>query len=106
MRESLLALLRNHQAVIMKLFRAFQAAPSLIYSLPLLVIGALSGCAQQPQVKSAHLPVKRVVVYRNGVAYFERAGELDGQEVAFELRKDSIGDFLASLAVMERGGSS
>ncbi|MGH7439713.1 MAG: hypothetical protein ACRENE_28825, partial [Polyangiaceae bacterium] len=52
------------------------------------------------------LPVKRVVVYRNGVAYFERAGHVERDEVRFKMRQTEVGDFLATLAVMERGGSS
>ena len=64
----------------------------------------LSGCARQGQVESGQLPVRRVVVYRNGVAYFERSGEVKSKRVEFQLRKENIGDFLATLAVMERGG--
>ncbi len=48
----------------------------------------------------------RVVVYRNGVAYFERAGRVDTEKIAFKVRSDSVGDFLATLSVMEKGGSS
>ncbi len=52
------------------------------------------------------LPVHRVVVYRNGVAYSERAGHVDRDEVRFKMKPSEVGDFLATLAVMERGGSS
>lgn len=52
------------------------------------------------------LPVERVIVYRNGVAYFERAGHVDQGEVRFKMRPEEVDDFLATLAVMERGGSS
>lgn len=72
-----------------------------------LALGMLSlstGCIQSAQVKSEQLPVKRVVVYRNGVAYFERAGEVDSEQVHFKLREENVGDFLATLAVLERGG--
>lgn len=62
------------------------------------------GCVRSAQVKSEQLPVRRVVVYRNGVAYFERQGEVDSERVHFKLRKENVGDFLATLAVLERGG--
>lgn len=62
------------------------------------------GCGGSPQVRSSELPVHRVVVYRNGVAYFERRGEVDSESVHFQLRKENVGDFLATLAVLERGG--
>jgi len=71
-----------------------------------LMAGAGSvGCGRGPQVQS-ELPIRRVVVYRNGVAYFERAGHVDRDDVRFKMRQTEVGDFLATLAVMEQGGSS
>lgn len=66
----------------------------------------LIGCGGAAQVESTQLPVKRVVVYRNGVAYFERAGIVDSAQVHFQLREENVGDFLATLAVLERGGQT
>lgn len=74
------------------------------------ILGALllwpvaTGCVSSAQVESEQLPVRRVVIYRNGVAYFERKGEVDSEEVHFKLREENVGDFLATLAVLERGG--
>ncbi|HEX3344960.1 MAG TPA: DUF4139 domain-containing protein [Polyangiaceae bacterium] len=70
----------------------------------LCVVGGI-GCGSQAVVHS-ELPIKRVVVYRNGVAYFERAGHVEKDEVRFKMRPAEVGDFLATLAVMEAGGSS
>jgi hypothetical protein len=67
---------------------------------------ALFGCARGPDIASPELPLRRVVVYRNGVGYFERGGEVDGEEVSFKMRQRMVGDFLATLAIVERGGSS
>ena len=67
---------------------------------------ALVGCARGPNVSSAELPLRRVVVYRNGVGYFERAGTVNEDQVTFKMRQRMVGDFLASLAIVERGGSS
>lgn len=66
--------------------------------------GAL-GCARGPDVGS-NLPLQKVVVYRNGIAYFERGGNVDEEEIHFHVKEGTIGDFLATLAVMEKGGSS
>jgi hypothetical protein len=66
----------------------------------------LFGCARGPDVASPELPLRRVVVYRNGVGYFERAGETSGEQVSFKMRQRMVGDFLATLAIVERGGSS
>src|SRR4051812_10780917 len=71
----------------------------------LLLAGSL-GCATVPPVSGAGLSLKKVVIYRNGVGYFERGGHVDSDRVQFEVRKDEVGDFLATLAVLERGGSS
>lgn len=70
----------------------------------LLSLGVL-GCENTATV-SSNLPLKRVVVYRNGIAYFERGGKVDEQEVRFKMKDTAVGDFLATLAVMEQGGSS
>jgi hypothetical protein len=70
------------------------------------ILSACAGCARGPNVGSRDLPLRRVVVYRNGVGYFERAGRIDEERVSFEMRQRMVGDFLASLAVIERGGSS
>jgi len=64
------------------------------------------GCASEAILTTDHLPVRRVIVYRNGVAYFERGGHVDAGEVRFKMKQTEVGDFLATLAVMEKGGSS
>jgi hypothetical protein len=68
-------------------------------------LSMLTGCGQRALVKS-DLPIVRVVVYRNGVAYFERAGHVDKDRVSFKMKQEEVGDFLATLAVMEQGDSS
>ena len=74
----------------------------------ILTLGLLAGssCASGPPVTSDDLKLKRVVIYRNGVAYFEREGRVQGDRVRFRVRGDEVGDFLASFAVIEKGGSS
>jgi hypothetical protein len=64
-----------------------------------------TGCARGPDVASG-LGLQRVVIYRNGVGYYERSGHVEEEEVSFKVRTERIGDFLATLAVMEQGGSS
>jgi hypothetical protein len=66
----------------------------------------LAGCARGPNLVVDGLPLRKVVVYRNGVGYFERSGEVDGDSVQFRMRQRMVGDFLATLAIVERGGSS
>ncbi len=68
--------------------------------------GLALGCAHGPDVAVSGLGLKRVVIYRNGVGYFERAGRVDAEQVTFKIRSEKVGDFLATLAVIEQGGSS
>ncbi len=68
-------------------------------------LALLGGCVNSATV-SSDLPLQRVVVYRNGVAYFERAGHVSKSEIRFKMKDGAIGDFLATLAVLEQGGSS
>ncbi|MBW2462000.1 MAG: DUF4139 domain-containing protein [Deltaproteobacteria bacterium] len=68
----------------------------------LLLVGA-SACGGGPAVLgSDEVPVRRVVLYRNGVAYFERSGQVEGDSLEFGVRQSDVGDFLTSLTVVER----
>jgi hypothetical protein len=54
---------------------------------------------------AADLPVKRVVLYKNGVGYFERAGEVKAGETArLEFQASEMNDVLKSLTINEAGG--
>lgn len=54
---------------------------------------------------AAELPVKRVVLYKHGVGYFERAGEVpSGQTARLEFKPNEMNDVLKSLVVDEQGG--
>jgi hypothetical protein len=67
---------------------------------------ALSGCtgshAQPGPLTESPLALRRVVLYRNGVGYFERHGKLSGDTLKLKVRKDQINDLLKSLAVVDR----
>ncbi len=54
---------------------------------------------------AAELPVKRVVLYKHGVGYFERAGEVpSGQTARLEFKPNEMNDVLKSLVLDEQGG--
>jgi Domain of unknown function (DUF4139) len=74
-------------------------------ALAALAGSATTGCANSATV-SSNLPLERIVFYRNGIAYFERGGHVEESEVKFKMKEGAVGDFLATLAVMEKGGSS
>ena len=50
------------------------------------------------------LQLSKVVLYRNGVGYFERAGHVDGDVLTLRVRKDQVNDLLKSLTVVEKKG--
>lgn len=67
----------------------------------------LGGCsqhsAQAPFAGAAELPVTRVVLYQNGVGYFERAGSIDGNLLTLQIHPTQINDLLKSLTVIDAG---
>ncbi|HUU00363.1 MAG TPA: DUF4139 domain-containing protein [Myxococcota bacterium] len=50
------------------------------------------------------LPVRRVVLFQNGVAYFERRGEFTGDELTLKVRPSQIQDILKSITVVDFSG--
>ncbi len=50
----------------------------------------------------AELPVTRVVLYQNGIGYFERKGKLKGNMLTLQIRPSQINDLLKSLTVIDR----
>jgi hypothetical protein len=50
------------------------------------------------------LPIRRMILYKHGVGFFERRGTLDGQAVQLTFRRDEINDALKSLTVIDRAG--
>jgi len=52
-----------------------------------------------------NLPVRKVVLYKNGVGYFEHAGTVSGnQKVAIDFTSPQLNDVLQSLTVLDEGG--
>jgi chaperonin cofactor prefoldin len=54
---------------------------------------------------AADLPVKEVVLYKNGVGYFRRGGELGpGESARLDFKAADMNDVLKSLTILEEGG--
>lgn len=65
----------------------------------------LAGNLLTGNLMAAELPVKRVVLYKHGVGYFERGGEVPANETArFDFKTGEMNDVLKSLIVEEAGG--
>ena len=72
-------------------------------SLLAVCAGALlSGCAGSlPRPIQTDAALGRVVVYRNGVAYFERRAIVHGDRFALQVPAERLDDFLKSLSVVD-----
>ncbi len=81
--------------------RARVSISALLLASSLLVGCAVDGRAKYPSAEGG-LKLDRVVLYRNGIGYFERVGEVDGDVLTIKVRKDQINDLLKSLTVVER----
>src|SRR5690625_316015 len=69
-----------------------------------LLLPASSSLAQD---MTDSLPVTRVVLYTNGVAYFEHAGRIDGDhDFALPVDTDNMDDLLQSLVLRDHDGGS
>jgi len=74
----------------------------LLLSLAVLI----SGCAGSFRLSAVQgdLDLDAVVLYRNGIGYFERSGSVSGDTVSIKVRKDQVDDLLKSLTVVDREG--
>jgi hypothetical protein len=58
-----------------------------------------------PAAAAAKLPVRRVVLYKNGVGYFEHIGRVRGsQSVTIDFNTAQLNDVLQSLTTLDLGG--
>jgi hypothetical protein len=64
----------------------------------------LAGVAGAPAAP-VELPVRKVVLYKHGIGFFERAGQAPAGEAArLEFQANEMNDVLKSLTIEERGG--
>ena len=94
--------------------RFFLAAPLFLFTLT-LVAQPPAGKAAKPKPAAIaeaatpfavkDLPVRKVVLYKNGVGYFEHSGPVSGnQKVAIDFTSPQLNDVLQSLTVLDEGG--
>jgi len=68
------------------------------------MFGVLGGCVEElryPRASTDDLRVTRVVLYQNGIGYFERRGRVDDDVVRLRIRPEQIADILKSLTVID-----
>ena len=64
------------------------------------------GQEEKPDMEnSAELPIRRVVMFNAGVAYFEHEGEVSGEaQVDLKFNVRDINDLLKSMVLQDQGG--
>lgn len=75
-----------------------------VLALALASAAACGGSRKPYATTGGALELSKVVLYRNGVGYFERDGKVEGDALTIRVRKDQVNDLLKSLTVVERAG--
>lgn len=79
----------------------------LLFLLTVLVCAKMAFAqttSNRPTANSSVLPIKRVVLYSNGVAYFERRGNVTGDvEIDLAFKQSQVDDVLKSMVVLDLG---
>src|SRR5438093_1021076 len=66
------------------------------------VLAALMVC---PALPAAELPVRKAVLYKHGIGFFERSGRVPAGETArLDFKAGEMNDVLKSLTIEQRGG--
>jgi len=67
-----------------------------------LLVALLSGCLHHaPAVAVDGAVLGRVVIYRNGVAFYERKATVENGQLSVHVPRDRVDDFLKSLTVVD-----
>ena len=70
-----------------------------------LFAAAVTGCSPKPKhttfVKVDQVSLGKVVVYRNGVAFYERRAQVEGGKLTVRVPRERVDDFLKSLTVVD-----
>jgi hypothetical protein len=95
-----------------KMHRVLPAVLVVVVAIPLAAQAPTHPAAKTaPAVQSTalgaitDLPVRKVVLYKKGVGYFEHAGSVNGdQRVAIDFTSSQLNDVLQSLTALDSGG--
>ena len=71
--------------------------------LALVLLATLGGCATTSIGPSEDLRLRRIVLYQNGIGYFERTGAVTEDRMRLQFREHEVDDVLKSLVVIEEG---
>jgi hypothetical protein len=69
--------------------------------LAAVAVAPLAGCASAPKPVLTDSQLGRVIIYRNGVAYFERYAEPHEEKITLRVPAERVDDFLKSLSIVD-----
>ncbi|MBN1947569.1 MAG: DUF4139 domain-containing protein [Bradymonadales bacterium] len=108
----------DSQRLEARYFQEFTMSTRIPVTITICLLVALSACqptSRQANRQESHagqvlsasdLPIGRVVLYRSGIAYVERHGEIDSDTLQLQIRPDQINDILTTLTVIVDGGEN
>jgi len=71
----------------------------------LLLLAQIALVPAAVQIMAADLPIREVILYKHGVGYFERSGDLRAGETArLDFKASDMNDVLKSLTIVDRSG--
>jgi outer membrane protein OmpA-like peptidoglycan-associated protein len=76
---------------------------AVVSTSTLLGLLATTGCASRVEGPSPELSLRKIVLYQNGIGYFERTGVLPDGRLRMHFRDREVDDVLKSLVVVEEG---
>ena len=71
---------------------------------PILAVLLLAACHHGRPL--SQLPLHKVILYQNGIGYFERAGHVGSGRVELEFSRHEVDDVLKTLTVIDKQGGS
>ncbi|WP_442482010.1 hypothetical protein [Aeoliella sp. SH292] len=80
---------------------------SVQFALAMLIIASFGACrpVAGEEIDDSNVRLKQVVAYTSGVAFFERAGEVEGDvDLVLRFPDDSMNDLLKSLVLLDLDG--
>jgi outer membrane protein OmpA-like peptidoglycan-associated protein len=69
----------------------------------IVLLASTTGCAARTVGPSPDLRLRKIVLYQNGIGYFERTGYLPDGKLQLRFRDREVDDVLKSLVVVEEG---
>src|SRR5262245_37163299 len=72
-----------------------------VASALIAAVAMVTACGFRSNYIATNAPLGRVVIYRNGVAFYERTAAVDDGKLIVKVPRDRVDDFLKSMTVVD-----